>query len=49
MLSVISEVVWLTCGLTIRFEKKVSLRKFDKYVCEVQVYAHHLQEKEETV
>jgi MFS transporter, SP family, general alpha glucoside:H+ symporter len=32
-----------------RFEKKVNLRKFDKYVTEVQVHAHELQDRKKVV
>ncbi|EXL78318.1 hypothetical protein FOPG_07490 [Fusarium oxysporum f. sp. conglutinans race 2 54008] len=31
------------------FEKKVNLRKFDKYVTEVQVHAHELQDRKKVV
>ncbi len=32
-----------------RFEKKVNLRKFDKFVTEVQVNAHELQDRKKVV
>lgn len=32
-----------------RFEKKVNLRKFNKYVTEVQVHAHELQDRKKVV
>jgi hypothetical protein len=32
-----------------RFEKKVNLRTFDKFVTEVQVHAHELQDRKKTV
>lgn len=32
-----------------RFEKKVNLRKFDKFVTEVQVNAHELQDRKRVV